>query len=191
MKHIIDKAIDFCYGHRVWTQQLDAEYSIDTCTKCRHIHGHQARVQIFLEAKKLNPQAMVVDFKMTNWLKKFVDEYLDHKFIVDINDPLYDRIVGTRILLPVFIQGVKKPVGDIIDLGDHTANYAIDDPARYVIEGVDREYLESFFVVNFVPTSENLSKWIWSFSKEKMKKIGNVVRIDWHETPKSRASFME
>ena len=36
--HTIDKQIDFCFGHRVWTQNLDAKFSIDDLCKCRHLH---------------------------------------------------------------------------------------------------------------------------------------------------------
>ena len=38
MAHTIDKQIDFCFGHRVWTQNLDAKFSIDDLCKCRHLH---------------------------------------------------------------------------------------------------------------------------------------------------------
>ena len=38
MTHTIDKQIDFCYVHRVWTQNLDAKFSIDDLCKCRHLH---------------------------------------------------------------------------------------------------------------------------------------------------------
>ncbi len=35
----ISKEFDFCYGHRVWSQQLDSEFSLTGCLACRHLHG--------------------------------------------------------------------------------------------------------------------------------------------------------
>ena len=37
-KWVIDKTIEFCYGHRVWTQVLNGEYSDDLQCACRHLH---------------------------------------------------------------------------------------------------------------------------------------------------------
>ena len=52
----IDKRIDFCYGHRVWTQKLNEAYCADGDTemKCRHLHGHEGSVQVFLTSEELD-----------------------------------------------------------------------------------------------------------------------------------------
>ena len=39
----ISKEFEFCYGHRVWSQTLNTEFSLDGCLKCRHLHGHQGK----------------------------------------------------------------------------------------------------------------------------------------------------
>ena len=45
-------------------------------------------------------------------------------------------------------------------------------------------------VVDFVPTSENLSKWMADLVEAKMKKLDITVHhIDWWETPKSRSVY--
>jgi 6-pyruvoyltetrahydropterin/6-carboxytetrahydropterin synthase len=84
----IDKAFDFCYGHRVWSQELDREFAMDECLMCRHLHGHQGRLKIFLSAESLE-RGMVTDFKHLNWFKEWLDATLDHKFILDRHDPLF------------------------------------------------------------------------------------------------------
>lgn len=88
----ISKSFDFCYGHRVWSQELNPDYSLDSCLKCRHLHGHQGQVVIYLEAQKLE-NGMVTDFKHLSWFKAFLDDVLDHKFIIDINDPLFETLI--------------------------------------------------------------------------------------------------
>jgi 6-pyruvoyltetrahydropterin/6-carboxytetrahydropterin synthase len=51
--------------------------------------------------------------------------------------------------------------------------------------------IEGYLIVDFVPTSENLSKWLFDIVNSKMSQIGvKVSRIDWFETPKSRSSYI-
>ena len=88
----ISKEFEFCYGHRVWSQTLNTEFSLDGCLKCRHLHGHQGKILVYLEASELK-DGMVTDFKHLNWFKQFLDDTLDHKFILDINDPLFSTLL--------------------------------------------------------------------------------------------------
>ena len=49
---------------------------------------------------------------------------------------------------------------------------------------------EGILIVNFPPTSENLSEWMFNIVQSKMKNLGvNTDKIDWWETPKSKASY--
>ena len=89
--HQIDKTFTFEYGHRVHSQVLDSKYSIDTACACRRAHGHSGKIKIGLEASEL-VRGMVTDFKHLNIIKKIVDDYFDHKFIIDINDPLFENM---------------------------------------------------------------------------------------------------
>jgi 6-pyruvoyltetrahydropterin/6-carboxytetrahydropterin synthase len=181
MKWVIDKTIEGCYGHRVWSQSLIEEFSQMTVCKCKRLHGHQLTLKVFLEANHLEG-GMVTDFHHLNWLKKFIDDYIDHKFIVDIRDPLYNNFIPEHVKLkPLYVLGVVAPTGFIVDIDQKIGGLPIKD--------IDREWYESFFVVTFVPTSENLSKWIFDIASEKMVKLGKITRVDWHETPKSRASY--
>lgn len=178
MSHIIDKTFEFCYGHRVWTQQLNGEYAADLKCACRHLHGHEGKLQVYLTADKLDHTGMITDFRHLEWLKKWINEYIDHQFILDRNDPLFDKIIGDRKLEPVHVPGTN-----------HTAGY------KPSLEGLDPyspeyEYVEGFFVVEFVPTSENLSSWIADVVEYKMSALGvKVHHIDWWETPKSRSVY--
>ena len=88
----ISKEFDFCYGHRVWSQSLNVEFSLDSCLMCRHLHGHQGKVIVYLKSDSLK-SGMVTDFKHLNWFKKFLDDVIDHKFIIDINDPLFKTLL--------------------------------------------------------------------------------------------------
>lgn len=199
----IDKQIDFCYGHRVWSQKLDVEFceTGDTSCKCRHLHGHQGKVHVFLESDMLE-RGMVTDFKHLGWLKNFLDDNLDHKFIVDVNDPWVVGIINAYPVTegPSWLNGLQpvyplntseeeflKVIPVYVPETTHLAGYNIDVSQ---MSGPEQEFYEGFFLVNFLPTSEHLCKWVYDLAAVKMERLGvKVSRVDWWETPKSRSSF--
>ena len=111
MTWIIDKTFEFCYGHRVWTQKLNGEYAADLKCACRHLHGHEGKMQVFLTAPKLDKTGMVTDFRHLEWLKKWINTYIDHQFIIDKSDPLYGKIIGDRGLVPVLVPDTDFVAG--------------------------------------------------------------------------------
>lgn len=75
----VSRQIDFCYGHRL----LDYE------GKCRHLHGHNGRVVITLEASDLDGRGMVFDFgEIKRAAKAWIDENLDHRMLLREDDPV-------------------------------------------------------------------------------------------------------
>lgn len=182
----IDKTFEFCYGHRVHSQTLNGVYSDDLKCACRHLHGHEGKVHVFLTGEQLDHTGMITDFRHLEWLKKLINSVIDHQFIIDKNDPLYDKIVGIdKSLIPVIIDTTSN-----IDV---TTKYVIGynvDMTEIPKNTPEFEYYEGLFIVEFVPTSENLSKWIADFVDFKMKDLNVAVsKVDWWETPKSRASY--
>jgi len=171
----ISKEFDFCYGHRVWSQTLNTDFSLDGCLKCRHLHGHQGKILVYLEAKELK-DGMVTDFKHLNWFKSFIDDVLDHKFILDINDPLFETLLPkvNKKNLVKFTEGYY-----LVDLTE------LQDEENYIIE-----LYEGYVLVDFVPTSENLSAWFLKIVQEKMNDLGiKVSHVEFLETPKSKSTF--
>ncbi|MGI0076130.1 MAG: 6-pyruvoyl trahydropterin synthase family protein [Nitrosopumilaceae archaeon] len=207
----ITKSFSLCYGHRVHCQTINTDFTErgHNKPKCRHLHGHEGTVDVSLEADKLNPQGMVCDFVWLGWLKNFLDDNIDHKFIIDIHDPLFERITGgiidsttdeklnitrfftqtmqftrtydgivTAKILPIHIPGVKS----------YVAGYTID--TTYMEKTAFLELYEGFVFVDFVPTSENLSGWLFDIVDTKMKQINvRTTKVVWWETPKSRSIY--
>ena len=170
----ISKQFDFCYGHRVWSQELNKDFALDECLKCRHLHGHQGKIIVHLESDKLQ-NGMVTDFKHLNWFKQFLDDTLDHKFIIDINDPLFCT------LLPHYADKqnlVSLPQGFMIP--DLTK---VKNESQHI-----KEMYEGYVIVDFVPTSENLSAWLLEIVAKKMATIGVIaISLEFYETPKSKS----
>ena len=193
---VIDKRFDFCYGHRVWTQVLDGEYceNGDGSCKCKHLHGHQGAVHVFLEADQLDT-GMVTDFNHLGWLKNWIDDHIDHKFIIDRDDPLFDNLIAAPFqeltginrfdhtrMSPVLVPGSDRIAG-------YTVNISFLSTSNEYLEL--HELLNSYLIVGFTPTSENLSKWMYDIVSTRMSSLGDfrVSQIDWFETPKSRSTY--
>ena len=77
--YTVTKQIDFCYGHRLLHYQ----------GKCQHLHGHNARAEIELQAANLDQRGMVMDFTdLKTQLKTWIDQHLDHKLLLHQDDPI-------------------------------------------------------------------------------------------------------
>ena len=175
MRWSIDKQFDFCYGHRVWSQELNKEFSLDSCLACRHLHGHQGKIKLYLTSENLN-NGMVTDFKHLNWFKRWLDDVLDHKFIIDKNDPLFFDLMS---------HYSKENKFDESKFFYFDEGYWICDLNFLENKALIEKY-EGMVVVDFVPTSENISAWLLKIANKKMKKIGvEVTAIEFWETPKS------
>lgn len=183
----IDKEFEFCYGHRVHNQSLNALFSISGTCKCRRLHGHQGKVKIGLQSDDLRG-GMVTDFNHLAWVKEIVDGVLDHRFIMDINDPMI------KMLYPE----VYTHADCIVNHGAYSM-FDIDKLAtRYnemtEIKDIVLEKCSSLVLVNFVPTSENLCKWFYDIACNKMKEFSEtegfkIAYIEFWETPKSHCRY--
>lgn len=170
----IKKSFEFDYGHRVWTQNLKEDFSCDSELKCRFLHGHRGVVEVTLSKRTLDRAGMVTDFKHLNWFKKFLDMVIDHKTLVDINDP------AVRILFPL--------IDTVTLITDESRDYSV---FPQMSNSLLQEIYGGIVIVNFVPTSENLSAWLQGIVKREMSKLDPQlsVEITFSETPSSSAHY--
>ena len=186
-KWIISKEFNFCYSHRVFVQKLREDFCAvgDTMCKCRFPHGHQGLVRVAVEGNELNKQRMLCDFKELGFVNDFLDGVLDHKCLVGREDPLFYQMVTSYITLtgkdikekPVYMRGCNTIAAHVLDTS------ILDECSL-------KEYLDGIVIVDLVPTSEALAEWIFMLTKEKLDQIDvTISRVDWEETPKSRATF--
>lgn len=187
-KFKIGKQFDFCYGHRVWSQELIEGYSEDMCLACRHFHGHQGKIIVYLEridGKDDLDKGMVTDFKHLGWFKKWVDAVIDHKFIMDINDPLREKLFPVTI----FNKGDTEKFDKLFEFYDE-GYMKIWEDVYSNLSKPEIELYEGLLFVDFIPTSENLSKWLCEVVNKKMNKIGiECTQIQFFETPKSESNY--
>tara|TARA_B100001123_G_C14660483_1_gene769345 strand:+ start:181 stop:591 length:411 start_codon:yes stop_codon:yes gene_type:complete len=88
----VSREIDFCYGHRL----------LNYDGKCRHLHGHNGRAVITLEASSLDHRGMVFDFSdIKSVVSSWIDDNLDHRMILNEKDPAVEvlRELGEPLYL--------------------------------------------------------------------------------------------
>ena len=210
----INKSFSCDYSHRVYVQELSEEFCAcgDTKTKCRRIHGHTGNIHLYVEGD-VDHRGMVVDFKEMGFIGDFIDNQIDHRCVIDYNDPGFEQITHGTIsfkedgphiinnkevffkkpeyftfkhqdgseqklkLIPVLMEGV-------------VAGYNIDLSENDQLSETQTDILESWFIVDFVPTSERLCQFLYKLAQAKFDKLGvKVSKVLWQETPKSQAVY--
>lgn len=182
----ISKRFEFCYGHRVYSQNVVEKYALDSECPCQRIHGHQGAVTVGISAAKLDERGFVIDFKELSFVKQFIDNNIDHRFILSASDPNFGIITGGFDLSDLDLSPVY--LLDNVLMG-HRVNL---ERMGFINENIQK-HLSSFFIVDFNPTSEELSRWIYEgvgavllhspFIQATMKEVV------WSETPKTRAVY--
>lgn len=93
--YTVTRSISFCYGHRLLNYQ----------GPCQHLHGHNARAVITLQAEGLDERGMVMDFvDIKQQVKAWIDAELDHTMLLHEHDPFLPvmREYGERVLAVPF-----------------------------------------------------------------------------------------
>jgi 6-pyruvoyltetrahydropterin/6-carboxytetrahydropterin synthase len=101
----VSREVFFCYGHRL----------LNYSGKCRHLHGHNGRAVITLEAPRLDAQGMVMDFsRIKQVVNQWIDDTLDHRMLLHEDDPVlpFLREHGE----PVFVMKVNPTAENIAKL---------------------------------------------------------------------------
>ena len=98
----VTKTIEFCYGHRL----------LNYAGKCRHLHGHNARIEVDIELPSLDGRGMVQDFSdIKRTLKEWIDGTLDHRMLLCKDDPLAPLL---RERNEVFVAMDENPTAENI-----------------------------------------------------------------------------
>lgn len=101
----VTKELRFCYGHRL----------LNYDGKCRHLHGHNGTAVITVEAPRLDPLGMVVDFSaLKRVVGVWIDETLDHKMLLHRDDPVVPEL--KRLGEPVVLLDVNPTAENIAKL---------------------------------------------------------------------------
>jgi 6-pyruvoyltetrahydropterin/6-carboxytetrahydropterin synthase len=216
----ISKSFDLSYCHRLHNQAVDSGYSCDAKNKCRQLHGHNGEVVINLSSKILDDKGMITDFSDMKYFTKTIKDNIDHKSILYIKDPMIPLLFNGKLIDPK-LKKEKERLGsetnnpnlvhqDVLipywfnietEMKAYVYNgttpnlyYGSEEITGYSKDLLD-EYFNSFLFVDFIPTAENLAKWIFDYINDDMKVEGiwnpdiSVDSIEWKETPTSSAIY--
>ena len=101
----VTREIRFCYGHRL----------LNYDGKCRHLHGHNGRAVITLEAAQLDRLGMVMDFsQIKDVVSSWIDEALDHKMLLHKDDPVLPMLKQKGE--PIYVMDVNPTAENIAKL---------------------------------------------------------------------------
>jgi len=111
-------------------------------------------------------------------MKTFIDDNIDHRFIISSQDPGFERLVGLTV---DDFEKISTPIKilDEVEMGRRTFDCS-------------DIHLDSFVMVDFNPTSENLAKWIYEGVEQVIYNSPfdcKMNYVDWSETPKTHARF--
>lgn len=89
----VTETLEFCYGHRLLRYQ----------GKCAHLHGHNGRLEVTVQARALDAQSMVTDFSaIEKVVRSFIEQNLDHKLLLSKEDPLVEVLRAQKE--PLFVM---------------------------------------------------------------------------------------
>lgn len=98
----VTREIEFCYGHRLLNYE----------GKCRHLHGHNGRAVITLQAETLDDRGMVLDFSdIKRVISTWIDQNLDHRMILREDDPAVPSL--QQLGEPLYLMDVNPTAENI------------------------------------------------------------------------------
>ncbi len=72
--NLVRKEFKFCYAHQLFNSYTKL---------CQGLHGHNAKLEVFLSAKELDDTGMVIDFtQVKDMFKNFIDDVFDHSLLL-------------------------------------------------------------------------------------------------------------
>lgn len=171
---VISKEFEGDFGHRVWSQKLDEEFAGTTTCKCKALHGHRFKIVPEIASDLGLQHGMVTDFTHFAKFKEWIDLVMDHKLLMDINDPVLKQ------LFPLLIshKGSKWKY-----------EKAIYDEESCTVD--ELEIYDGLIIVEFVPTAENIAQWLAVDILPKfLPSHIYVTALTFYETPKSFAKWI-
>lgn len=186
------------YSHRVWSHPHETG---------RRIHGHDAEVRVSIRDTENADFGLATDPDEIDWFCDLLKNHIDHRFIIHLEDPWLLNIINAKPIYRTVgsisprADGSEQtqPAGSLDSIQTHMPLNTFDGstiPARpvyaagcdhlighrlntYELSGPEREFFDSFFLVTFVPTTDNLAKWFYEMIAATGVDVAEVVVDIW------------
>jgi len=161
--------------HRIW-RSIDISFSHHVRGHrgaCVNLHGHTWKFEVCAQAKTLDAEGFVVDFKriVTDVLQP-CHALLDHALA--LGEPTWAEVAGELEALGAKLVDSRDKV--------HGAGVVTPPPSTIVrLAGAENRYAGGMKVAvfPFSPTSERLAEWLHGLAVEKLVDADARVSIAW------------
>ena len=79
--------------------------------KCEELHGHNWKIEIIVEGKKLDKAGMLIDFKILKKFLKEILEVLDHKYLNEL-DFFKDKSPSSENIAKFIYENMNDKLND-------------------------------------------------------------------------------
>lgn len=101
------RILKFDAGHRVVNHE----------SKCKSLHGHEYKVEVFCEADNLDSLGRVIDFGVIkDLLGTWIDLHLDHTMIIWDQDPNLTLLLQCESEKPIFVVPFNPTAENLAEL---------------------------------------------------------------------------
>lgn len=135
-------------------------------SKCKDIHGHEYRFEVYCRAADIDELDRVIDFSVVKHrVGAWIDNNWDHGMLLSCEDPI--RKLWTQNQMWVKVDHANMPDDIILD-------QALTDAPLYGMK---------FFIMEGNPTAENIAAHLKAIANELLKDTDiRVHRVVCHET---------
>ncbi len=101
--------------------------------KCENLHGHNWKVRVYVSGEKLDNSGMLLDFKILKKELRRITDYLDHKYLNEIEP--FDKINPSS-------ENIAKFIFEKLQEALSRYNVAVEKVTVYESEGTGASYEE-------------------------------------------------
>lgn len=180
-----------CYAHRVWSP----EYSYDE--ECRMIHGHTADLSLVVTYDREKTLHRTVE-KTIDETFMFMNKNIFNRFLIDTADPMFYTLVSSlyesvavEFNVDVFNTAHNFYVPIIMPESNHVIAHEVNlSPFERAKNSPIYDVLRSYFITDFCPSSDNLSKWLYEMVNSRIKMIGATLdHVEWSSVPNRKIIY--
>jgi 6-pyruvoyltetrahydropterin/6-carboxytetrahydropterin synthase len=114
----VSKEFEIDYAHRL----------LDYDGNCARVHGHRAKIVVFIKSEELNAEAMVVDFRDIKEAMMETIELFDHRLLLSKDDPLRKLLPRDEVFFFAdFTSHTVKGINPTAEVLAHTIFSALKD----------------------------------------------------------------
>jgi 6-pyruvoyltetrahydropterin/6-carboxytetrahydropterin synthase len=117
------------------TKSFSAAHALKIGGKCEDLHGHNFKVDVTVEGRKLSPEGLLIDFRdLKKWTVEVLDE-LDHKYLNELEPFSGDCATSERLASFIFESLAARMKGHDARIAEVTVWESDNARVSYTGEG--------------------------------------------------------